>query len=153
MTYVCLYVNLFDAIHAIVSKYFFFFSFSCIKTTRRRKQNTTQASKSWSCLLSSPYRFQATRSSLPSWTASESGRARCGNLQQLTKTRTEIKLLKKVQHRQTVALQHFQDSEGSLLEVGSFCPFGVSCAQISISATKTWPLMDCRPYIYFLIQI
>ncbi|XP_054455502.1 LOW QUALITY PROTEIN: lebercilin-like protein [Anoplopoma fimbria] len=34
--------------------------------------------------------------------------------QQLSEARTENKLLKRLQHRHTVALQHFQDSEGSL---------------------------------------
>ncbi|XP_037632272.1 lebercilin-like protein isoform X1 [Sebastes umbrosus] len=37
--------------------------------------------------------------------------------QQLSKARTENKLLKTVQHRHTVALQHFQDSEGSLSQI------------------------------------
>lgn len=36
---------------------------------------------------------------------------------QLTEVRTENKLLKKVQHRHMVALQHFQDSEDSILQV------------------------------------
>lgn len=37
--------------------------------------------------------------------------------QQLSKAWTENKLLKRIQHRHTVALQHFQDSEGSLSQV------------------------------------
>uniref|UniRef100_A0A8P4KMR7 Lebercilin-like protein n=1 Tax=Dicentrarchus labrax TaxID=13489 RepID=A0A8P4KMR7_DICLA len=37
--------------------------------------------------------------------------------QQLSEARTENKLLKRVQHRHTVALQHFQDSEGSLSQI------------------------------------
>lgn len=38
--------------------------------------------------------------------------------QQLSEARTENKLLKRLQHRHMVALQHFQDSEGSLSQVG-----------------------------------
>ncbi|XP_045930105.1 uncharacterized protein LOC123986073 [Micropterus dolomieu] len=38
----------------------------------------------------------------------------CDLQQQLNEARTENKLLKRIQHRHTVALQHFQDSEGSL---------------------------------------
>ncbi|XP_068564421.1 lebercilin-like protein [Cebidichthys violaceus] len=37
--------------------------------------------------------------------------------QQLSEARTENKLLKRLQHRHTVALQHFQDSEGSLSQI------------------------------------
>ncbi|XP_038549743.1 LOW QUALITY PROTEIN: lebercilin-like protein [Micropterus salmoides] len=37
--------------------------------------------------------------------------------QQLNEARTENKLLKRIQHRHTVALQHFQDSEGSLSQI------------------------------------
>ncbi|XP_035535968.1 lebercilin-like protein [Morone saxatilis] len=37
--------------------------------------------------------------------------------QQLSEARTENKLLKRVHHRHTVALQHFQDSEGSLSQI------------------------------------
>ncbi|KAI3354420.1 hypothetical protein L3Q82_018943, partial [Scortum barcoo] len=37
--------------------------------------------------------------------------------QQLTKATTENKLLKRLQHRHMVALQHFQDSEGSLSQI------------------------------------
>ncbi|TNN69772.1 Lebercilin-like protein [Liparis tanakae] len=37
--------------------------------------------------------------------------------QQLSEARTENKLLKRLQHRHTVALQHFQDSEGSVSEI------------------------------------
>ncbi|KAM6932149.1 uncharacterized protein PEZ65_007366 [Lycodopsis pacificus] len=37
--------------------------------------------------------------------------------QQLSEARTENKLLKRLQHRHTVALQHFQDSEGCLSQI------------------------------------
>ncbi|XP_044057572.1 lebercilin-like protein isoform X1 [Siniperca chuatsi] len=37
--------------------------------------------------------------------------------QQLSEARTENKLQKRLQHRHTVALQHFQDSEGSLSQI------------------------------------
>lgn len=37
--------------------------------------------------------------------------------QQLSEARTENKLLKRVQHRHTVALQHFENSEGSISQV------------------------------------
>ncbi|XP_059186517.1 LOW QUALITY PROTEIN: lebercilin-like protein [Centropristis striata] len=37
--------------------------------------------------------------------------------QQLSEARTENKLLKRLQHRHMVALQHFQDSEGSLSQI------------------------------------
>lgn len=38
--------------------------------------------------------------------------------QQLCESRAENKLLKNVQHRHMVALQHFQDSENSIAQVG-----------------------------------
>jgi len=38
--------------------------------------------------------------------------------QQLSDAKTENKLLKTVQHRHTVALQHFHDSESSISQVG-----------------------------------
>nr|XP_046246315.1 lebercilin-like protein isoform X2 [Scatophagus argus] len=37
--------------------------------------------------------------------------------QQLSEVKTENKLLKKLQHRHTMALQHYQDSEGSLSQI------------------------------------
>lgn len=62
--------------------------------------------------------------------------------QQLCESRAENKLLKNVQHRHVVALQHFQDSENSIAQVGLwFLPlvscFSDSCYQLTVCVQNT----------------
>lgn len=80
--------------------------------------------------------------------------------QQLSEAWTENKLLKRLQRRHMVALQHFQESEGSISQVGPLvgwlCPSGVSHAQSDLnhcqiivctgsSETKTGLLVGTHP--------
>ncbi|KAM7399550.1 hypothetical protein PAMP_018815 [Pampus punctatissimus] len=56
---------------------------------------------------------------------------------QLSEARTENKLLKRLQHRHTVALQHFQDSEGSISQILTKHNNEVRVLQVLLRETRT----------------
>lgn len=74
--------------------------------------------------------------------------------QQLSEARTENKLLKRLQHRHTVALQHFQDSEGSLSQVGlNHCHKNMASAEYSSLKARmlisVWAMHSTSDLIYY----
>lgn len=106
-----------------------FFSSLGIKAQGHHKQKTNYTASSQVLKLPSIKSLQVSRPRIQSAHLSciRDLKSQVWDLQQqLSKARTENKLLKRLQHRHTVALQHFQDSEGSLSQVGwlvSFVPF------------------------------